>query len=300
MTDAAGKANKGNGHTGEVILDPVTGYETTGHDWAGIKELNTPFPKIVIWALVLTFIYSVIAWVLLPAWPVGRDYTRGLLGLDQGEEAVQGYRELVALREDWMPRFATEDFATLEADSPLMEKAMPAALRLYEDNCMACHGTQGQGGPGFPVLADGYWLWSGDPEEIAQTIRYGINSGHDETRFAEMPPFDWMEAPDREAMAEYVVALQAGQADPESAAAELFVENCVSCHAEGGIGQMENGAPALTDVAEIYGQSPEMVLDTLRHGRAGVMPAWTGRLSEAEIRLLTIYVARLNMAEGTP
>ena len=58
----------------EAEVDPVTGYETTGHDWNGIRELNTPFPRIVIWALALTFLYSVVAWVLLPAWPTGRDF----------------------------------------------------------------------------------------------------------------------------------------------------------------------------------------------------------------------------------
>ena len=93
-------------HTREI--DPVTGRDTTGHDWNGIKELNTPFPKLVIWALVLTFLYSVIAWILLPAWPVGRDYTRGLLGLDQGEQAVAGYRNLAAGRQDWLARFADQ------------------------------------------------------------------------------------------------------------------------------------------------------------------------------------------------
>lgn len=50
-------------HTGNRKVDPVTGHDTTGHDWGGITELNTAFPKIVIWALVLTFLYSVVAWI---------------------------------------------------------------------------------------------------------------------------------------------------------------------------------------------------------------------------------------------
>jgi cytochrome c oxidase cbb3-type subunit 3 len=28
--------------------DPVSGYATTGHDWNGIKELNSPVPRIVL------------------------------------------------------------------------------------------------------------------------------------------------------------------------------------------------------------------------------------------------------------
>src|SRR5680860_557721 len=49
-------------HTGHREVDPVTGYDTTGHDWNGIRELNTPFPKIALWALALSFAYSVVAW----------------------------------------------------------------------------------------------------------------------------------------------------------------------------------------------------------------------------------------------
>ncbi|MFV0336534.1 MAG: cytochrome-c oxidase, cbb3-type subunit III [Tropicimonas sp.] len=273
-------------------LDPVTGYDTTGHNWNGIKELNTPFPKLVIWALILTFIYSVIAWILLPAWPLGRDYTRGLLGLDQGEMAVAGYRDMTAGRQDWMAPFAGEDFAALQADAGLMTRAMPAAHRLYEDNCAACHGASGQGGPGFPALADDVWLWSGEVEEIALTIRHGINA-NDDSRYAEMTSFDWMDRPDREALADYVAAMPAGEADPASPAGELFAENCASCHGETGEGGLEVGAPSLTDGFTLYGQDTHTVWETLRDGRLGVMPAWNARLSDAEINLLALYVAGL-------
>ena len=100
-------------HTGNRKIDPVTGYDTTGHDWGGITELNTAFPRIVIRALVLTFLYSVVAWILLPAWPIGRDYTRGLLGLDQGKEAVEGFHDLSGARQDWLSRFEGEGFPAL-------------------------------------------------------------------------------------------------------------------------------------------------------------------------------------------
>lgn len=278
-------------------IDPVTGRDITGHDWNGIKELNTPLPKLVIWALILTFLYSVIAWILLPAWPLGRDYTRGLLGLDQGEQAVEGYRDLAAGRQDWLDQFAVEDFAALQSDGELMERALPAAHRLFEDNCAACHGASGQGGPGFPVLSDDSWLWNGAPEEIALTIRDGINA-NDDSRFAEMPTFDWMELSDRTALAEYVAALPNGAADADDPAATLFADNCASCHGDNAEGGLEVGAPSLIDGSVIYGQDPEAVMQTLRHGRAGVMPAWGSRLSDAEINLLALYVAGLSQSGG--
>lgn len=236
-------------HTGNRKIDPVTGYDTTGHDWGGITELNTAFPKVVIWALVLTFLYSVVAWILLPAWPTGRDYTRGLLGLDQSEEAIKGFNSLADRRQDWLSRFEGENFVALQSDATLMATAMPAAARLFADNCAACHGTNGQGGPGFPVLSDETWLWGGDTEEIAATIRHGINTEDPDTRYAEMPAFDWMERSDRLALAEFVSEMRGGVVDFESAAGTLFSENCSSCHGETGTGGLEIGAPSFTDVA---------------------------------------------------
>ncbi|KGJ06848.1 cytochrome c oxidase cbb3-type subunit 3 [Paracoccus halophilus] len=279
-------------------VDPVTGYDTTGHDWNGIKELNTPFPRIVIWALVITFVYSVIAWVLLPAFPWGRDYTRGLLGLDQRELAVEQFRKMDAVRQDWLPRFADADYAALAGDEALMAQAMPAAARLFQDNCAACHGATGDGGPGFPVLSDGYWLWGGDPETIAETLRYGINATHPDTRIAEMPSFNWMSREERAAMASHVAGMLDGRSDPDSAAGVSFVENCAACHGEAGEGGLDIGAPSLIDEAVIYGQDRASVMRTLFDGRAGVMPAWEGRLSEAEIGLLALYVSGLSRADA--
>ncbi|PVA10237.1 cytochrome-c oxidase, cbb3-type subunit III [Pelagivirga sediminicola] len=281
-------------HTGHLEVDPVTGYDTTGHDWNGIRELNTPFPKLALWAMILTFVYSVIAWVLLPAWPYGKDFTRGLLGLDQTEMAVESYRALTADRSDWMAKFEAGDFPALQADDTLMLPAMAAADRLFQDNCAACHGADGGGGPGFPVLNDDYWLWGGDPETIAETLHVGINATGDDTRFGQMPAFDWMERGELSALADYVTALPQGNADADSEGGVLFADNCSACHAEGGIGGMENGAPALTDQAVIYGQDRASVLETLRRGRQGVMPAWSDRLTEAEINLLALYVANLS------
>ncbi len=280
-------------HTGQREIDPVTGYDTTGHEWAGIKELNTPFPRIALVALILTFVYSVIAWILLPAWPLGRDHTRGVLGLEQGPVAVGHLRELTDRRQGWLARFDDPDFPALAADTALMAVAMPAAARLFQDNCAHCHGREGAGGPGFPALGDADWLWGGEPETVAETIAFGINAVHPETRFAEMPAFGWIERPDRLALADYVAALPGGWADHESPAGLVFAENCASCHGERGEGGLLTGAPSLADAGAIYGQDPATVLETLRRGRKGVMPAWSGRLTPAEINLLALYVTRL-------
>ncbi|WP_112320297.1 cytochrome-c oxidase, cbb3-type subunit III [Oceanibium sediminis] len=285
-------------HTGNREIDPVTGYDTTGHDWGGIRELNTPFPKVALIALVLTFAYSLVAWVLLPTWPLGRDYTRGILGLDQQEMAEEQLRALTALRADWLARFEDPDFGALADDDALMAVAMPAADRLYRDNCAACHGGDGGGGPGYPVLRDEHWLWGGAPPDIALTLQVGINAEHPETRLAQMPAFDWMERGERLALSDYVASLPSGAADPDSPGVPLFAENCVACHGDGGAGGLLNGAPSLTDAATIYGQDVQRIMETLWQGRQGHMPQWSDRLDKAEINALALYVARMSAEEG--
>ena len=280
-------------------FDPITGYATTGHDWNGIRELNTPLPRIVVWTLMLTFLYSVVAWVLLPAWPYGRDYTRGLLGLDQIERAEAARAPLLAMRDDWLSEFARVDFGEVAEDPMLRVRAWPAAARLFEDNCSLCHGRDARGGPGFPNLRDGDWLWGGAPEEIAYTMRVGINTEHPETHFGIMPAFGRDGILDRAeiaAVTDHILALAEGHANPGSVGAQVFADNCAACHGDDGGGGLLNGAPALADGNWIYGSDRATVMASVRNGRKGVMPAWEGRLSTAEVNMLAAWLADLESA----
>lgn len=286
-------------HLDKREIDPFTGHETTGHEWGPIRELNTPFPKIALFFLILAVIYSIIAWILLPSWPWVNGYTKGTLGLDQGEVATQEYDKIMTIRQGWETHFADPDFAAIKADKALMADAMPAARRLFDDNCAACHGRNADGGPGFPSLHGPVYLWSGEPDELVQTITHGINDPMDEdTRVSEMASYSWLEPTQREALAQYVAALPSGKADNASEGAALFAENCESCHGEKGVGGMEVGAPSLVDHTSIYGQDVDTVRKTLFYGRHGVMPGWQNRLSAEDINLLALYVTTLNKAEN--
>ncbi|MCC7320008.1 MAG: cytochrome-c oxidase, cbb3-type subunit III [Rubellimicrobium sp.] len=288
--------------SGKQEIDPVTGHVTTGHDWNGIKELNTPFPRIALWFLIATVIYSVISWVLLPTWPLGRTYTRGLLGIDQTTDAEAAHAALVAGRADWRAGFGGDDFAALAGDPAVMALARPEMERLFADNCAACHGAQGQGrmgqggGAGFPALNDADWLWYADPEGIAEVIRAGINSTHPDTAYAQMPAFGrdaMLSGAEISELVPWVAGLHDGSADPAAPAAALFADNCAGCHGEGGTGGLGTGAPSLADDQWIYGGSPAAIRTTLMNGRAGVMPSWEGRLSAEERHMLALYVAGL-------
>ncbi|SMX48793.1 cytochrome-c oxidase, cbb3-type subunit III [Maliponia aquimaris] len=280
--------------------DPVTGQATTGHDWNGIKELNNPVPKAVIAFIVVTHLYALVAWVLLPTWPLGQTYTKGLWGVDQKTAVAADIAQAEAARADWTTALETQSFEAIRADPDLMARAMATAAPLFGQNCQACHGTKGIGGPGFPRLSDDIWLWGGTAEEIAETLRFGINSPHPDTRFSQMPTFGrdgLLTRPEIAALTDYVLTLSGGvRAGDTSEGAVLFQDNCASCHGEDARGMTDQGAPNLTDADWLYGGDADAIHTTLMNGRQGVMPAWTDRLSEAEIRMLALYVQDLSGA----
>jgi len=74
---------------------------------------------------------------------------------------------------------------------------------------------------------------------------------------------------------------------------KIFAENCVTCHGEAGKGNQELGAPNLTDKIWLYGSDEQAVIETITNGRAGVMPAWVGRLDPSTIKALAVYVHSL-------
>ena len=289
---------------GVIERDPYTGHGTTGHEWNGIKELNTAVPW-PIWAFLIgSVIFSVVWWILMPAWPIGTTYTKGLLGDDVRKDVAAHLQAAKEERSVWMNRIEKEDFAAIQADPALMENVRETGHALFGDNCAACHGVKAAGGPGFPDLVDKAWLWGGEPDTIAETIRIGINATNDETRVSQMMAFgrDGV-LDDRQvrAVAAYVRSLSdlpMGASDKALVedGKQVFADNCVACHGEDGHGSTDVGAPNLTDATWIYGSDAQTVYTTIYSGRQGHMPHWEGRLSPVDIKILALYVGTLGEA----
>jgi cytochrome c oxidase cbb3-type subunit III len=278
--------------------DGLTGYLTTGHEWNGIKELNTPVPRPVYFFLALAFLFSVGYWVLMPAWPLGVTYTKGLLGTDQRNVLAASLKEAAGERDVWTRRIGTESYAAIQSDARLMTIVRETGHALFGNNCAACHGIDAKGGPGFPNLTTSSWLWGGKPEDIFNTIRVGINSAHPETHVSQMPAFghdQMLPRPDILKVISFVYSLShpdAANLDPKTVAAgkAIFAANCVACHGEDAKGNPELGAPNLTDKFWIYGGDLETIDTTVWGGRQGHMPSWEGRLSELDRKILTLYL----------
>ena len=281
--------------------DPATGRSTTGHEWNGIEELETPIPRVVLFFLAATTLIAIGYWILMPAWPIGVTYTKGLLGLDQRAIVTKQVEDAAAARASWTDRIAEAILDEIAADPDLMQHVRETGRTLFMDNCAACHGTQGTGGPGFPNLAAKAWLWGGEPETILETIRVGINSTHAETRVSQMMAFGRDGTLEREqvrAVAAYVRSLSDLPMSAEHEALietgkEIFSANCAACHGEDARGSTDMGAPNLTDKTWIYGDDAQTVFNTIYSGRQGLMPSWEGRFSAVDMKLLALYVGTL-------
>lgn len=283
--------------------DPVTGQLTTGHEWNGIKELYTPVPRVVIFFLVATTLFAVVYWVLMPAWPLGATYTKGLLGVDQKASVERQVEQAAAERSAWADRIDSMDFAAIQSDPAMMKIVLESGSTLFGDNCAACHGTAAQGGPGYPSLAAKAWLWGGDPETIAETLRVGINSTSEETRVSQMLAFGRDGMLDSKQVADVVAYVRSlggssdgVEASHESLAAgrEVFAANCVACHGEDAKGSRDLGAPDLTDATWIYGGDVQSIQTSIYSGRQGHMPHWEQRLSATDRKILALYVLSLS------
>jgi cytochrome c oxidase cbb3-type subunit III len=290
----------------EREIDRVTGTATTGHEWNGIKELDTPVPRAVLLFIVITHLWALGYWILMPTWPLVFTYTKGLLGIDQKTTVEERIVEQQTARAPWESQVAQLGFPEIAANEQLMAKVTEAGHQLFGDNCSVCHGRDAGGNAGYPDLTDNDWLWGdGSPEAIAETLRIGVNARHDETRISQMPAFgreQMLTGEEVRSAAAYVYSLShPDYSTPENlgfieGGKEIFAANCVGCHGETAAGDPEAGAPNLTDDRWIYGGELEQIIASVHGGRQGHMPTWDERLAPEEIKMLALFVHSLNAA----
>jgi len=272
--------------------NPFPGENNTGHIWDdNIRELANPPPRwwmIAFWA---SLIWWVAYGVLYPMWPVGQEATKGVMGWSSMQEYREGMAEVEAVRAKYETEIQDMSAKEILANPGLTDYTVASAKVLFGDNCAACHGSGGQGNPGFPVLADDDWLYGGGIDNIAQTItmgRKGIMTAHGKI----------LSDAEIDSLANAIVAGKP-TSDPN-----FTNKGCIACHGMDGKGMQVLGSANLTD--GIYRFKPEgdqtqldSVKYTIRHGvndatdpktREAVMPKFGDRLSKDDIKKLAVYV----------
>jgi cytochrome c oxidase cbb3-type subunit 3 len=279
----------------ERKIDEPTGVETTEHEWDGIRELDNPLPRWWLWTWYATIAVAVVYWVLMPAWPGLHGYTKGVLHQSDRVKVVHELADLKALRGAEGVQLQTASLEEIERDPKLQAYAMAAGQALFGDNCATCHGQGGTGGKGYPNLRDDVWLWGGSLEQIQHTITYGVRTGAPGAAATQMPAFgreQMLKDGQIDDLTEYVVALshRAANAAAVTRVAQLYIDQCASCHGPAGKGDQTRGVPNLTDNEWLYGPTRDDIRAQIFNGRGGVMPTWGQRFDPQTIKALTVYI----------
>lgn len=252
--------------------------EDTGHVWdEDLRELNNPVPR---WWTVMYLGLCVIALSIMVLYPALGSYP-GLLGYTAAKQVVAEREEQAAQIKPLFDKFSALSVQELAANP----EANAIGKRLFLNNCAQCHGSDAKGSPNLPNLADGDWLYGGTPEVIVKSITEG--------RHGVMAPLAAVITPSQaNEIAHYVRSLSGLASDPTLLAAGEagFKKVCFACHGMDAKGNQALGAPNLTDAIWLGGSSRETIVNTILHGRQGVMPAQKHNLSEDQIRMLAAYV----------
>lgn len=293
--------------------NPFPGENNTGHFWDdNLRELNNPPPTwwmIGFWASIA---FVIGYFILYPMWPMpyqpvdGEGFTKGVMGWTQMKEYQEGLQDLQEMRAQYESQVAEKTAEQILADPGLTQYTLASAKVLFGDNCAACHGSGGQGNPGYPVLVDDDWLYGGSIAKLTETISYGRKGAMTAHK-------DILSAAEVDALAQFVVDLSQGKAT-DTGWALYNSKGCNACHgpaANGVLAELPGGeivtvgAANLTDA--IWRFEPgglESAKHTILYGvnqagvegtRDAVMPGFleTGKLDPVEVKKLVVYVHEL-------
>ena len=267
--------------------DAEGNVETTGHAADGIEEYDNPLPKWWFQLFVITVVFALVYLVLYP----GLGNYGGIFGWSQ---EGQWEEEVAQAEERFTPIFAQYQEIPIPelAEDP---EAMQVAERIYQNNCAVCHGSNAQGGYGFPNLTDDDWLYGGEPENILTTLNNGRNGL--------MPSWQQLGQDNIDNLTQYVLSLSNEEHDEGQAeqGESTFMAVCAACHGPSGTGNTALGSPNLTDDIWLYlapGQEVgDSIRQTLRNGRNGHMPAQAAYIGEERVHLVAAYVYSLRLAD---
>ena len=257
---------------------PSDADNTTGHVWdEDLREANNPLPMWWVGLFVLTIFFSAGYLVIFPGLGSFSGQANWSTESEYGTEVAKANKALE-------PVYAAYDNMPAE-DIARNPKAMAIGERLFMNNCSQCHGSDARGSKGFPNLTDKDWLHGGTPEKIAESITKG--------RIGVMPPMAAAvgSQDDVKNLANYVLSLSGEPHDSVRAGlGKSKFTACASCHGIGGVGNQAVGAPNLSDKVWLHGYGEAAIVQLVNAGKHSAMPAQEGRLTEAQIKLLSAYV----------
>lgn len=149
------KANKLKPMEEEASLD-------VGHSYDGIRELDNATPPWFTIAFIATIVFGLgYLWRYHVANAAPNQYEEYEISVTKANLEKEAYMKLKG--DD-----VNENTVTMVDASGIEE-----GKKLYTNNCVACHGNEGQGGVG-PNLTDDYWLHGGSIGDVFKIIKLGV------------------------------------------------------------------------------------------------------------------------------
>ncbi|MEN2494917.1 MAG: Cbb3-type cytochrome c oxidase subunit CcoP [Hyphomicrobiaceae bacterium hypho_1] len=286
-------------------IDELSGTQTTGHEWDGIKELDTPMPRWWVRTFYATIVFALGYVIYYPSIPLIETSTVGISGVT----ARGVFEEQLAVdkqnKSKLDARLVSMPLEDVRKDDELYRYAVSGGESLYKVYCTQCHGSGAQGAVGYPNLNDDDWLWGGDISSIRATIAHGVRNDADEdARLSMMPSFGSdgiLNSTEISSVVDYVLKLSGKDHNVRRAkdGEAIFSENCVGCHGDNGLGNRDLGAPNLADELTLYGNDRQSLIHQITSPRHGVMPPWLRRIGEPKVRQLAFYIHSLGGGESS-
>ncbi len=178
---------------------------------------------------------------------------------------------------------------------------LAAGMTLYAENCVACHNVNGEGTALAPALNTADFRANTTDDQIQRTIAQGVSgtlmAGWDRALTADEISTlvfflrEWDTLNQAQVMLPVITTTEAAPPSPELIAEgqKLYAVLCTQCH--GSSGQGTPLAPALNNQTFLDTTPDAAIRQILAMGVDGTrMPAWGGRLTEADIDALTAYL----------
>lgn len=183
----------------EIVLD---------HNYDGIRELDNSLPP---WWLYSFYISIIFAVVYVLKYDVFN-------GDNQYDELEQEYAEAKIAIEEY--KKTAKDLVDINTVEMLTDASdLNAGKAVFEENCVACHKSDGGGGIG-PNLTDEYWILGGGIKNVFHTISEGGRNGKGMVAWKTL-----LKPAEMAQVASYVLTLQGKTpAEPKAPEGDIWTE----------------------------------------------------------------------------
>jgi len=133
------------------------------HEYDGIQELDNTMPP---WLQYIFFFTIGFAIVYLWYYHLGGGLTQEQeydASMKKAEIELAAYLEKAAANYD-------ENSVVVSTDASVLANGK----KTFEQWCVTCHGSVGQGSPSAPNLTDDYWIHGGTINDNFKTVKYGV------------------------------------------------------------------------------------------------------------------------------